>query len=978
MFPRTYRAPETMGGAGGGVPSQGFVVAEGDAVQLPAGLDPTDAVYSREGPDLMLTDADGNQIVVADFFMQETPPALLGEGGMRIDGALATRLAGPAAPGMVAGEAASSEVIGQVSALTGEVFVVRADGTRVTLHVGDPMFLGDIIETSGDAGVGILLADGTALSMGEDARMVLDEMVYDPDTQEGSLAVSALRGVFTVVSGEISKTDPDAMAIHTPLGTIGIRGTQIGIDLSDGRTLNVVMMEEADGFVGEVFITNAGGVMTLNQPYYAFRVTSFDAPPTPLPQYGRDMLLQTFGVTFAFLPIVGTNGNDYGLQAALSEGLAGFETMAGEDMEGPDMGAEGLAGFGTPRPDETPEDTTLETLVTAAGGQQPVEGIVYGAEQAPMSTLDTLAAAAATTSSPPPPPAEGTVPPAATTAPTTPQAAVPLVAPPVAPPTAPADVTPPVAEPGTVLTAEDNVFIGQLTASDLEGGTLVFDLAEGGLPSNGTVSINADGTFEYIPDPDFGGSDTFTYQVTDDAGNVATATVTVTVNPVADLPVLAVANASGSEDAGVALTIAASMPAGTTETIASITIAGIPAGASLSAGTDNGDGSWTVAPDQLSGLVLTPPTDWSGTLNLSVTATSSDGGTVSQDLTASISGVADMPTLTVSDVVIDVVPAPGQDIEGGKGDDVLYGGTGDDILDGGKGDDVLYGDTDTGGGVIAALTVALDVNAALTDVDGSEALAVAIAGVPTGAILNLGTDGGNGTWTLTGEDLSNLDSLTMTLPEGSEAIDFTLQVSATSTEADTGDFATSSGVIDVTFAGGGVEGGADQLYGGQGNDTLYGGGGADVLDGGQGDDTLYGGTGDDQLYGGQGDDVLYGGAGDDFLDGGQGDDIIDGGAGDDVLIGGQGDDTFVFRAGDGNDIILDFGEQDELRFEGPEFSAENFTINSNGDDTATITFGDDTNVSVTLNDVDPSNSYTVTQDGDAVVVTFHDDDRGNG
>ena len=420
------------------------------------------------------------------------------------------------------------------------------------------------------------------------------------------------------------------------------------------------------------------------------------------------------------------------------------------------------------------------------------------------------------------------------------------------------------------------------------------------------------------------------------------------------------------------------MPAGTTETIASITIAGIPAGASLSAGTDNGDGSWTVAPDQLSGLVLTPPTDWSGTLNLSVTATSSDGGTVSQDLTASISGVADMPTLTVSDVVIDVVPAPGQDIEGGKGDDVLYGGTGDDILDGGKGDDVLYGDTDTGGGVIAALTVALDVNAALTDVDGSEALAVAIAGVPTGAILNLGTDGGNGTWTLTGEDLSNLDSLTMTLPEGSEAIDFTLQVSATSTEADTGDFATSSGVIDVTFAGGGVEGGADQLYGGQGNDTLYGGGGADVLDGGQGDDTLYGGTGDDQLDGGQGDDVLYGGAGDDFLDGGQGDDIIDGGAGDDVLIGGQGDDTFVFRAGDGNDIILDFGEQDELRFEGPEFSAENFTINSNGDDTATITFGDDTNVSVTLNDVDPSNSYTVTQDGDAVVVTFHDDDRGNG
>ncbi|HEY9163988.1 MAG TPA: FecR domain-containing protein, partial [Magnetovibrio sp.] len=357
MFPKIYRAPETMDGAGTDVPAQGFVVAEGSEVQLPDGFDPTGAAYTREGPDLMLTDSDGTQIVVADFFMQGTPPTLMGEGGVRIDGALAARLAGPATPGMVAGEMVSSEAIGQVHALTGEVFVIRADGTRLALHIGDPMFMGDILETGAAAGIGVLLADGTALSMGEDARMVLDEMVYDPGTQEGTLAVSMMRGIFTVVSGQISKTDPDAMAIHTPVGTIGIRGTQIGVDLHDGHTLNLVMMEEADGFVGEAFFTNAGGVMTLNQAYYALQVASYDAPPAPLPMYGRDMLLQTFGVTFAFLPISGTNGNDYGLQAALNEGLAGFEAMAGEDMEGPDMGAEGLAGFDQARPTGQPLET---------------------------------------------------------------------------------------------------------------------------------------------------------------------------------------------------------------------------------------------------------------------------------------------------------------------------------------------------------------------------------------------------------------------------------------------------------------------------------------------------------------------------------------------------------------------------------------------------------------------------------------------
>jgi len=253
-------------------------------------------------------------------------------------------------------------------------------------------------------------------------------------------------------------------------------------------------------------------------------------------------------------------------------------------------------------------------------------------------------------------------------------------------------------------------------------------------------------------------------------------------------------------------------------------------------------------------------------------------------------------------------------------------------------------------------------SARLAAVDGSGVLWIEISGGPADAVLNVGTDSGDGTWTLTGEDLSNLDSLTMTLAEGSEADNFALSVTATSTEASTGEFATANGVIDVTFEGGGG-GGADVLSGGQGDDTIYAGGGADVVDGDQGDDALYGGAGDDQI------------------DGGQGDDLIDGGAGDDVLVGGQGEDAFVFRAGDGDDIILDFGQQDELRFEGPEFSAEDFSLQTNGDESATITFGGDAGVSVTLNDFaheGGGEGYTVTQDGDAVVVSFQSDDQGGG
>ena len=52
----------------------------------------------------------------------------------------------------------------------------------------------------------------------------------------------------------------------------------------------------------------------------------------------------------------------------------------------------------------------------------------------------------------------------------------------------------------------------------------------------------------------------------------------------------------------------------------SIVISGVPTGANLSAGTDNGDGTWTLTQGQLSGLTLTPPSDSDTDFTLTVTA----------------------------------------------------------------------------------------------------------------------------------------------------------------------------------------------------------------------------------------------------------------------------------------------------------------------------------------------------------------------
>ncbi len=55
-------------------------------------------------------------------------------------------------------------------------------------------------------------------------------------------------------------------------------------------------------------------------------------------------------------------------------------------------------------------------------------------------------------------------------------------------------------------------------------------------PSNGTTSVNPDGSIDYTPDPNFSGTDSFTYQVCDLAGECDTATVDITVNPMNDPP----------------------------------------------------------------------------------------------------------------------------------------------------------------------------------------------------------------------------------------------------------------------------------------------------------------------------------------------------------------------------------------------------------------------------------------------------------
>lgn len=100
-----------------------------------------------------------------------------------------------------------------------------------------------------------------------------------------------------------------------------------------------------------------------------------------------------------------------------------------------------------------------------------------------------------------------------------------------------ATTTRPVANPDDATTAEDNAIEIEVIANDSTVSGATITLVAIGTPSNGAAVATDDGTIIYTPNPDFYGTDTFTYSITDGT-LIDAATVTVTVTAANDAPAI--------------------------------------------------------------------------------------------------------------------------------------------------------------------------------------------------------------------------------------------------------------------------------------------------------------------------------------------------------------------------------------------------------------------------------------------------------
>tara|TARA_A200000113_G_scaffold133350_1_gene119964 strand:+ start:1891 stop:3045 length:1155 start_codon:yes stop_codon:yes gene_type:complete len=146
---------------------------------------------------------------------------------------------------------------------------------------------GDIV-IEGSAGVGVQsmdeavtangtmridFIDETRVELTEQSRLVIDEFVYDPANDVGSLSMKASLGTVRYASGQIAKKYKQNVKIRTPSATIGVRGTDfiMVVDEMGGSMITLLPSCDTAGmcYVGEIEVQTDAGFVVLNQAFQA-------------------------------------------------------------------------------------------------------------------------------------------------------------------------------------------------------------------------------------------------------------------------------------------------------------------------------------------------------------------------------------------------------------------------------------------------------------------------------------------------------------------------------------------------------------------------------------------------------------------------------------------------------------------------------------------------------------------------------------
>jgi hypothetical protein len=185
----------------------------------------------------------------------------------------------------LASTAAAQSRVGVTSATDGDPLGKPPTQAERILKIGIDVQANEVVTTHGNDRAHLVFLDGSSLTVGPNARLTVDKFVYDPNSKTGELALTATQGVFRLVGGKISKTNP--ITINTPSSTIGIRGGITIFNVSNSRTV-------ANFIFGNNMTVSSQGVSQNVTRAGSFVIANAGATPSPpslLPPGGLNALV---------------------------------------------------------------------------------------------------------------------------------------------------------------------------------------------------------------------------------------------------------------------------------------------------------------------------------------------------------------------------------------------------------------------------------------------------------------------------------------------------------------------------------------------------------------------------------------------------------------------------------------------------------------------------------------------------------------
>jgi hypothetical protein len=130
-----------------------------------------------------------------------------------------------------------------------------------TAAVGTPVHMSDRLRTGAGSRLEVTFNDASTLALGENANIVVDRYVFNPNKSSAQVVLSATQGAFRFAGGKIEQMKQKNIVVNTPQAALAVRGTHFWAGPIDGK-YGVLLLS------GKVAVKNRAGSAILDRKGY--------------------------------------------------------------------------------------------------------------------------------------------------------------------------------------------------------------------------------------------------------------------------------------------------------------------------------------------------------------------------------------------------------------------------------------------------------------------------------------------------------------------------------------------------------------------------------------------------------------------------------------------------------------------------------------------------------------------------------------